>query len=409
LTLTGLARRVHYSKSQLSKVERDLTMPSRELVRLCDAALDAGGELAAMAWEKSPGTKVTLATDGDAEKLWPMPLLEAEQSWFQPVSRRYVMAAGAAAIPGLSVGRLGSSASFEDMTLLGLLRSLFDQYRQLGQTVAPGLLLPVLIAQTHGLAELSKGAAPRLRQGLLILGSRYAEYVGWLVQETGDDQAALWWTRHAIDLAAAGGDDQLAVYGLVRQALVTLYRDDAEQTIALAQRAQSSKVPMRIRGLAAQREAQGHALAGDYGASMRCLDQARTLLARDVPDSDTPVIGTTNLADPAEMVRGWCLHDLGRPDLAAEVIDRQMTRVPQRALRTRVRYGVRRALAYAAAGEVDHACHLTGELLDSAITLSSATVAMDLRKLARTLSRHPRNASTRSVTPRLDTALRPLP
>jgi hypothetical protein len=55
---------------------------------------------------------------------------------------------------------------------------------------------------------------------------------------------------------------------------------------------------------------------------------------------------------------------------------------------------------------VDHACHLTGELLDSAITLGSATVATDLRKLARTLSRHPRNASVRDVAPKLGTALR---
>src|SRR5690606_32590164 len=41
-TLTDLSRRVHYSKGQLSKVERGLKPPSRELVRLCDAVLDAG-------------------------------------------------------------------------------------------------------------------------------------------------------------------------------------------------------------------------------------------------------------------------------------------------------------------------------------------------------------------------------
>ena len=287
-----------------------------------------------------------------------------------------------------------------------VLRSLFDQYRQIGQVTAPGFLLPVLIAQTHALQGLSMSAAPQMRQGLLILGSRYAEYVGWLAQETGNEQAALWWTRRAVDLATEGGDHHFAMYGLVRHALVTLYRDDAEQTIALAKRAQTSKTSMRIRGLAAQREAQGHALVGDYGACMRSLDHAQGLLARHEADSDMPILGTTNLADPAEMVRGWCLYDLGRPRLAAEVIDRQMSQVPQQALRTRVRYGVRRALAYAAAGDVDHACHLTDGLLDSAITLSSATVATDLSRLAWTLSRHPRNASVRNVAPKLGTALR---
>jgi hypothetical protein len=349
-----------------------------------------------------------VAVGGD-EEVWLMQLSADGQSWFQPMSRqpmsrRQVMAVGAASIPGINIGKRGVSVNVEDATLLGILRSIFDQYRKLGQATDPGLLLPALIAQTHTLQELSRGARSRTRQGLLILGSRYAEYVGWLVQETGNEQAALWWTRRAVDLAAAGDDHHFAVYGLVRRALVTLYRDDAEQTIELAQRAQDTKVPLRIRGLAAQREAQGHALAGNYDACMRSLDSARALLARHTPDSDAPVVGTTNLADPAEMIKGWCLYDLGQPGAAAEIIDKQIAQVPQRALRTRVRYGVRGALAHAAAGEVDHACHLTAHLLDSASMLGSATVTADLRKLARTLSRHPRNGSVRDLAPKLGTA-----
>lgn len=405
LTLTGLARLVHYSKSQLSKVERGIKMPSRELARLCDAALDAGGTLTALFREKPPGAGVTVAASGD-EEVWLMQLSADGQSWFQPMSRRQMLAVGAASIPGISIGRPIVSAHAEDTTLLGIFRSLFDQYRQLGQATDSGLLLPVLIAQTHGLQELSKSVGPGTRQGLLLLGSRYAEYVGWLVQETGNDQAALWWTRHAVDLATAGGDHHLATYGLVRHALVTLYREDAGQTIELAQRAQSNAVPQRIRGLAAQREAQGHALAGHYDACMRTLERAGTLLADRTSDSDAPIIGTTNLADPAEMIKGWCLYDLGRPGAAAEIIDRQLAQVPQQAVRTRVRYGVRRALAHAAAGEVDHACHLTAPLLDSVVTLGSATITADLRNLARTLARHPRNASVRDLAPKLSTALR---
>lgn len=64
--------------------------------------------------------------------------------------------------------------------------------------------------------------------------------------------AALWWTQRAVDLATAGDDPHLAAYGLVRRALVTLYREDAEQTIELARLAQNGGVPPRIRGLAAQ-------------------------------------------------------------------------------------------------------------------------------------------------------------
>jgi transcriptional regulator with XRE-family HTH domain len=45
LSLTALSAAVHYSKAQLSKVERGLKAPSRDLSRLCDGALRAGGAL----------------------------------------------------------------------------------------------------------------------------------------------------------------------------------------------------------------------------------------------------------------------------------------------------------------------------------------------------------------------------
>lgn len=285
-------------------------------------------------------------------------------------------------------------------------RSLFTHYRRLGQSVEPGFLLPGLIAQTHTLRELSAHTDAGTRRDLLALGSRYAEYVGWLMQETGDERAALWWTQRAVDLASAGGDRTLGGYALVRRALITLYQDDAAQTVALAQRAQSGTLPPRIRGLAAQREAQGHALAGDRDACRRALDRARTLLARQ-DGADSPVIGSMHLPDSVGMVTGWCLVDLGRPREAAEELDRQLALVSRDAVRTQVRYGVRRALAYASDGEIDHACALTAPLLDGVAAIRSATVTIDLRRLARLLARHPNHDAVRRLAPRLGTLTRP--
>ncbi|MEU7941762.1 helix-turn-helix transcriptional regulator [Microbispora bryophytorum] len=406
LTLTDLANRVHYSKGQLSKVERGLKVPSRDLARLCDAALNAGGALVKLAPAMQTKVAEVRATEGADEEVWLMQLSADGQSWFQPMGRRQVLAAGIASIAGMSIGgtETGSKAGSEE--LLRVSRSLFDQYRQLGQVTNPAIVLPALISQTHMLREAAVTADSVTRQGLLKLGSRYAEYVGWLVQETGNEQGALWWTRRAVELAAAGGERHLAAYALVRRALVTLYREDAAQTIGLAQQAQEEQVPPRIRGLAAQREAQGHAINGDYDACMRGLDRARTLLTPRLEDGDGPVIGTTNLSDPVAMITGWCLHDLGRPREAAEILDRELARVASQAVRTKVRYGVRRALAYAVAGDVDHACTLTRDLLGGVITVSSATIAADLRSLARVLGRHPRNAQVRDLSPELSTALR---
>jgi transcriptional regulator with XRE-family HTH domain/tetratricopeptide (TPR) repeat protein len=405
-SLTALSAAVHYSKAQLSKVERGLKAPSRDLARLCDAVLRAGGALIALVTPPAADAPDGPVPDGIDEEEWMMQLSPDGPSWFQPVGRRQVVSAGAASLMKWSAGGQGAVSPAAGGGMLEASRSLFTHYRRLGQSVEPGFLLPGLIAQTHTLRELSAHTDSRTRQELLALGSRYAEYVGWLVQETGDEQAALWWTQRAVDLAAAGGDRALAGYALVRRALVTLYQDDAEQTVALAKRAQGGTLPPRIRGLAAQREAQGHALAGDRDACLRALDRARALLARQDGDADAPVIGSMHLPDSVGMVTGWCLLDLGRSREAAEELDRQLARVSPEAVRTQVRYGVRRALAHASDGQIDQACALTAPLLDGAAAVRSATVTIDLRRLARVLARHSDHASVRQLAPRLGTLTR---
>ncbi|MCH6159155.1 helix-turn-helix domain-containing protein [Streptomyces sp. M600PL45_2] len=410
LSLGQLSQHVHYSKAQLSKVERGLKTPSAELARLCDARLRAGGELLSLLPEQPPAKLPAADEERGKEEVWLMHLSADGPSWFQPMGRRQVMAAGAAGAAaavglGTSAAAAGPATETGGATLLETARSLFDQYRRLGQTSSPEVVLPALIAQTHSLRELSARTGPRSRDALLRLASRYAEYVGWLVQETGNDAAALWWTDRAVGLAAEGGDTDLAAYALVRRGLITLYRQDGRQTVSLAQQAQGSALPPRIRGLAWQREAQGHALAGDYDACMRCLDRARELLRHEEPQAAAPVLGTTTLADPVSTVTGWCMHDLGRPHKAARILEEQISRIPPHALRARTRYGVRHALAQAMAGEIDHACDLARELLGAASAVQSATIHSDLTRLCRILARHPNSPAVRAISPAINTTL----
>lgn len=399
-SLTRMAGLVHYSKGHLSKIETGQKRPTPDFARRCDVVLMAGGKLADLA---STPPSEALHSDGSGNsEVWMMHLSSDSASWFQPVERRRILAGGVASV--LAIGLGGQAAVASEGSLLESFRAMFDQFRQLGQTASPSVVLPGLIAQTHTLRVLAAQASPRARREILVLGARYAEYAGWMSQESGDDRAALWWTDRAVEMAAAGEDHDLATYSLVRRALVTLYRNDARQTIELAGEAQQAKVPARIRGLAAQRAAQGHALAGHYDSCMRSLDQARQLLSAADPQS-APMLGTTNLDDPAAMVAGWCLHDLGRYEQAAVALDHQISRVPPTALRSQARYGMRRALAHAAAGNTDYACLLVREMLDAADTVSSATIATDLRFLNRTLVRFNSRSSVRELQPRLTASL----
>ncbi|RBM18550.1 helix-turn-helix domain-containing protein [Streptomyces sp. PT12] len=403
LTLDRLAASVHYSKSFLSKVENGHKRPTPELARLCDTALDAGGALAALVPDPAVPTK--LSPTGHDGEVWLLRMNKDGSGRFEAMDRRQVTAAGAGSALAFGLGGPRSTADAGGTSLIEASRSLFGQFRRLGQASDPGMLLPSLIAQTHGLEQAALRSGPRTRRDMLVVASRFAEYTGWMAQESGNDEAALWWTDRAVELAAAGDDPHLAVYGLVRRGLVSLLRGDIAQAVGLAEHAVNAGAPPRIRGLAAQQQAQAYALSGDYGACMRSLDRARELLALDRPDPGAPVIGASHVPDVVSMYTGWCLHHLGHPGRAAEVLARETARVPAHALRTRTRYGVRLALAHAAAGEIEQACEVLRPLLGQASAVHSATIVADLRRTARVLARHQRNAAVRSLSPDLAAAL----
>ncbi|MGW3390459.1 helix-turn-helix domain-containing protein [Streptomyces cinereoruber] len=394
LTLTEFSVALNYDKGHLSKVERGERSASPELARRCDAFLGADGELQRLVArpEADSDSGTTESPAGPSRWL---------------VGRRAVLSAGTGVLIDLGL-KLGSQAlSSDDDPLLGSYRTQFDQLRKLGQSTAPKILLPLLETQTRMIAGLASDARSASRASALLLASRFAEFTGWMAQEAGDSDAALGWTGEAAELARAGGDPHLGSYALVRRALVTMYGGDAAGTVALARRAQSSELPSRIRGLAAQREAQGHALVGNEVDCLRSLDRARELLADDALNGAEPVIGTSHVSDPAAMSTGWCLYDLGRPKVAAEVLDRECRRLPPHALRTRARYGFRRSLAHAASGEVEHACAIAGELLGVMPAVPSATVNNDVRRLARELSRFRSSRAVRDLQPALARVLAP--
>jgi hypothetical protein len=404
LSLRDLGRLVHYSCGYLSKVETGQAIASTELARLCDSALSSGGALVGMAASAAGPRPATGHKErrgpsfgGDSGTRWPAPLTHGDQ----PPSATPVISIAIPTPAHISAAQAEAAAA--------AFAALFGQLRQLGQRVFPAALLPTLIAQTQTLRGLAVSARNPTRSTLLGLAARYAEYTGWTAQEIGDDHAALWWTDEAVRMADAAGQSEMGAYALVRRALVGMYRGDVAETIDLAQMARSDpRASERVRGLAALREAQGCALAAEDSACQRALERGREHLARARDDPTTPILGTSTVPDPAAMVTGWCLHDLGRPADAGAVLDREIARLPADAQKARTRFAARRALAYAAAGEVDHACALTGELLADAQEVSSATIRLDLVRLAKVLNRWPTHGPVRILQPDFTRALRPL-
>ncbi|SHF83072.1 helix-turn-helix domain-containing protein [Streptoalloteichus hindustanus] len=375
LSLDQLAKRVHYSKGHLSKIENGLKAPHEALARLCDRALDAGGALIQAARSARDRAPVGPTLD-----------------------RRQVLVAGT--VLGMTLA--GGPRPVPDEQVVVGMRASFEHLRSLGMRTSPVVVLDPLTALARTVCALAGENPDPIRSRLLLLAARIAEYIGWMNQEAGDELTALWWTRHASTLATAGGDRDIGSYAFVREAGLALYRQDPVSTIALAQQAQRTEwASSRTLALAARREAQGHALAGDRDSAERALDRAVELLGSSTVDTRAyPVLGST-APDPVELARGWALCDLGWADQAAAVLDREMARLPAASRRTRARFGTRRSLAYALAGEVDQSCLTLAETLDDAAHVDSATIRVDLRALARTLGRWRQHRTVREISPEL--------
>jgi transcriptional regulator with XRE-family HTH domain len=389
LSLRDLSVRVHYSRGHLSKVENSQVVASGHLVRLSDAALDAGGDLIAFATVPPEGKRDPVGSVTTAD-------------WLLSVH------ANAPRPSGFGVSSLSDISPVQAELTVQAFRNLFDEIRILCRSVNPWIVLPGLRDHACTMRELAVAARAKTRDAAFMLAARYAELVGWMAQEAGDDEAALWWTERASDLAHAGGDRTMGAYAYIRRALIALYHGDPLQTIELARRAQAQPgAPALLKGLAALREAQGQAAVGGAVACRRSLERANECLERaDRVKSAPPEFGSTALTDPVGMMAAWCLYDLGKATESAAAFDVQIALVSVEARRARTRFAVRQALAYAAAGEVDHACALTWQLLPDISDVASATIRLDLRQLARVFRRWHSYAPVRDLQPDLDYLLR---
>ncbi|MFE9171065.1 transcriptional regulator [Streptomyces kebangsaanensis] len=317
--------------------------------------------------------------------------------------------------PGMMSWRMASFPVFdgEAREALAHFSSLFAECRNLGQSFGPVVVTQILVTSMNALRGLARSASRDAdREAALRLAARYAEYAGWMTQEAGDDTASLWWTDRAVALAGAGGDTEFAAYTLVRRADVALYRTDGRATVEYARLAEEQSRTPRIRGLAAQRGAQGHALLGEDAACFRALDRAAELMTRATRESETetaagaePVIGSMHLAGLADFVAGWCLHDLGRTTEAVGRLAGGLDAIPVRARRARARYAARLALALAEAGELKSACAIVEAVTSSVSVVDSATIRADLQRLSRRLNRWPRDPDALLAVARIAEAL----
>ncbi|WP_172639423.1 helix-turn-helix domain-containing protein [Streptomyces tailanensis] len=413
LSLSGLSGLVHYSPSYLSRVESGKRGPSQQLARLCDTALGANGELSGLvtppvrrAASSSPSALRPDATQGLPDT--------GDDSAPPPPS-----ALCPAALPAVDDGEDARSATHFAVHLVEL--------RRLAQRMSPTPVLRQVSGAIDLLATLARAArTPAARRQYLELLAFHCEFAGWMAQESGRLPEAERWIGRTEGLAVEAGAFDLADHTLIRRAGLALYQGDARSVTEYAAEAgRRARNSPRIQALAAFREAQGLALAGSSDLCAAALDRAGELLEAAVGPSlegsrrtgagTSPgarhrplalVVGSECTSSLGDLVEGWCLYDLGRPDEAAAMIRTGLGRLPVRATRLRALFTARLTLGLAASGELDAVVPVVDGLLKDSEGLCSHVVRTQLRMLASSLRRRHARPDMRELHARVTAALR---
>lgn len=387
ISLAQLADLVHYDKGFLSRVERGERTPAVGLVRQCDLVLNAGGLLASLR-----PTADQLRHQGFEHR---PPAAEAGLEPFDAVwddVRRDRDRLRALARDGLALDHF----SF-----------LYQQLRTQGHRTTPLFVYPALTLHASLLHEVQDAAVGTVQMRLRSLLAHYYEYASWLVQELGRDGAARRLIATAERVGATSGADYLVPYAMIRRADLALYRGEARKVVDLAAGAANHPATNHwVRVVADQRQAQGLAMLCERRACEAALTRADRRTTNECPQEDlTAPLGSESTRSASELVRGWCLLDLGQPDQAADALRRGLAAAPAHVLRARALYGARLAIALAAAGQVEDACAQVAGIVRLSVGVDSATARHQLRALHMVLNRWCTRSTVREAQTQLLFAL----
>jgi transcriptional regulator with XRE-family HTH domain len=370
-SLKKLGAEAYLSAPYLGKIEQGNARGNYQQALMLDTALDAGGKLAALFLEECARVGPVAPDVG---------ILTHDQ--------RNVVSADPAELAAMADDQLRTLRvrSHED-----------GPYAVLGD-------LGTIVAELHGQAIKRTSGDARL---LWTVALRYAEFLGWMAQETGQDGIALRWTRAAADWARNIGDNEALGYALIRQSQWARRKGDAGAALDYA--VQAGAVPHispRIAQFAAQREAQAYALARDEAAFRAALDRFYRLMGHTHAGRSEDLTGHQwgPLPDPSieesGLFEATCLVDLGDFATAATLFARCMGGLGS-ARTGYARIAIREAIAYAHVGEPQLACEVALNALPTVARQGSASLRGDLSHLTRTLNRHRHQRGVRDLLPDL--------
>jgi tetratricopeptide (TPR) repeat protein len=179
----------------------------------------------------------------------------------------------------------------------------------------------------------------------------------------------------------------MAVYVMARKSQLAGDMHDPVSAVDLADAAATMAVPRsRLQATARTYEAHGHALGGGSAASLRALDEARSLVS-ELEDREEPAWAAWLDGAYVDVQQARCLSVLGKHERAAAVFQQAIRDLPPAYRRDRGVYLAREALAHAGAHDPEQAAAAGLQALAIAEETGSGRIIYELATLDDGLTR----------------------
>lgn len=268
--------------------------------------------------------------------------------------------------------------------LLDHLDRVFDDCARTDNLVGPRYVGGTVTQQLTMIDELCAQTNGRTRDGLLARGARYAELAGWLHQDAGNLDAALYWSDRAMEYAQVLDDPHLTSYILMRKSNVTTDARQAGRALGLVTAAlrHSDRLTPRLRAVALRQQAVASALAGESDACGRAIDAAMTEAVQAAAGpTGAPDLASYCTPSYIAMEAGACWTQLAEPDKAVTALRQGLDACPAAQQRDRGLGLARLASAHAIAGEPEQACAVGQQAVEVTVRTASARTMTELRSL----------------------------
>lgn len=179
------------------------------------------------------------------------------------------------------VAALNDARRYADREVVGYFERQLADCAAKDRMCGPKESIPLTLGLLAAIEQMAVQAKSDVRQELLRVGARTAEFAGWLYRDVVQPELAMYWLDRAVEWAQAASDFPMQGYVLLKKSQTAWDNRDGLRMLTLAEAVQDGPwhLPADVQAEAAQQVARGHAMLGaDANTVEPHIGRARDLL-----------------------------------------------------------------------------------------------------------------------------------